>query len=155
MLTSVHLPRRHRIAALARRQQRQPGRRRGRCRPSWHVRTRTNGGTAGLPPDDALIDIGDINTALDAAASLIFHHCELLTPQATPASDIVNNFISEPDGIDALATSILNQSKLHEQDPSNPNWAISQPGQGPAARSTPPTRVYTWSAATMGTCACR
>jgi hypothetical protein len=147
VLTALHLPRRSRIAALSRRRRRLESH--PEPLPPQLAAYGTNGGT-GLPPDDALIDIGDMNTALDAAASLIFHHCELLTLQATPACDIVNNFIVYADGINALAASILNESQLHEQHPSNPNWAISQPGTNVITGKPDPAHpVYTWSAATM------
>ena len=82
--------------------------------------------TSGLPPDNELIgDIGDILTAEDAAAALVFHHTELLTTQATPADDIINNIIVWARGIDALAQSILTQSQEQEKDPTKPNWVSS------------------------------
>jgi hypothetical protein len=102
-----------------------------------------------LPPDNELIgDIGDIGTAEDAAAALVFHHTELLTTQATPADDIINNYIVYARGIDALAASILSQSKAHESDPSKPNWVSSVPGTD-WQTNQPSDPIYVWSDATL------
>ena len=54
VLTSVHLPRRHRIAGLARRQRRLPGQ-----RMPVQAKLAAYGVISGLPPDKVLIDIGD------------------------------------------------------------------------------------------------
>jgi hypothetical protein len=96
VLTAVHIPRRDRIAGLARR-------RRLQDRPlPLSPKLAALGVTDHLPPDKVIIDVGDINLALDAAASLVFHHAELLTLQSAPAEDIVD-LIYCADGIEALA----------------------------------------------------
>ena len=147
VLVSLYLPRRVRIAGLARRQQRQPGQPL-RLPPKFTSRALAD--TSGLPPDKQLvsIDIGDINTAEDAAAALIFHHTELLTTQAEPADDIINNVIVWARGIDALAQSILSQSQAHESDPAKPNWVNSAPGQD-WQTGEPSSPVYVWSDDTL------
>ena len=144
VLVSLYLPRRVRLAGAARR--RQPGRP-VRLPPKFTARAVAD--TSGLPPDIELIgDIGDINTAEDAAAALVFHHTELLTTQAEPADDIINNIIVWARGLDALAQSILSQSKVHEDDPSKPNWVNSMPGKDwqTGGSSNP---IYAWSDATL------
>lgn len=103
VLVWLHLPRQVRLAGATRRRQRQPGR---PVRLPPKLTARAVADTGGLPPDDELIgDIGDIGTADDAAAALVFHHTELLTTQATPAGDIINNIIVWARGIDAPAQS--------------------------------------------------
>lgn len=79
VLTSVHLPRRHRAAALARRRQRQGG----PLPPSPKLAALgVTGDDRPLPPDKELIDLGGLVTPWDAAKSLVFHHAELVTMQA-------------------------------------------------------------------------
>jgi hypothetical protein len=144
VLVSLRLPRRVRVAGAERR--RQLGRP-VRLPPKLTARARAD--TDGLPPDNELIgDITDINTAEDAAAALVFHHTELLTTQATPADDIINNFIVYARGIDALAATILKQSKAHESDPSQPNWVSSTPGTD-WQTNQPSNPIYVWSDATL------
>jgi hypothetical protein len=150
VLTSIHLPRRHRAAGLARRQ-----RRRGRLRtaaPCCDTVTSPKLKSLGLsdgdlPPDKVLIDVGDWNTALDAATSLVFHHAELLTTQAAPATDIIC-LIQFARGIDDLADSIWGQSQAHENDPSQPNWVSSRPGTD-WQTGKPANPVYVWSDQTL------
>jgi hypothetical protein len=144
ILVSLYLPRQVRIAGAARR--RQLGR---PVRLPPKLTARALGDTAGLPPDNELIgDIGDITTAEDAAAALVFHHTELLTTQATPADDIISNIIVWARGIDALAQSILAQSKEHESDPAKPNWVSSVPGTD-WQTNQPSSPIYVWSDATL------
>ena len=143
VLTSLHLPRRHRSAGLARRQ------RRLQDRPLLPSPKLAALGVTDdqLPSNKVLIDIGDFNTALDAAASLVFHHAELLTTQAGPAADIVP-LIEESAGLNALAMSILQQSQAHDADPSQPNWVSSQPGSD-WKTGQPTTPIYVWSDETL------
>lgn len=141
VLTSLQVPRGHRIAGLARRRQRPQG------RPS-HAKLAaydlTDGGT-GLPPDDKIIiDIGDLHTATDAAASLIFHHAELLATQKPKADYIVSEVIYYAAGMNALAQSILDESQAHERDPAEPNWVSSQPGKD-WKTGQPAKPIYVWS----------
>jgi hypothetical protein len=151
VLTSIHLPRRHRAAGVARRQ-----RRRGRLpmatppccdsirSPKLASLTLADGN---LPPDKVLIDIGDWNTALDAATSLVFHHSELLTTQAAPAADIIC-LIQSARGINDLADSIWGQDQAHEKDPSQPSWVYSLPGTD-WQTGKPANPVYVWSDQTL------
>jgi hypothetical protein len=144
VLVSLYLPRRVRIAGAARR--RQLGRP-VRLPPKLTVRALAD--IDGLRPDiDLVVDIGDMTTAEDAAAALVFHHTELLTTQTTPADDIINNYIVYARGIDALAGSILSQSKAHESDPSTPNWVSSVPGTD-WQTNQPSGPIYVWSDATL------
>jgi hypothetical protein len=146
VLTSIHLPRRHRAAALARCQQRQ--RRLGRP-PTVSPKF----ASLGLSDDWAgwpflvPLDLFDLITPLDAAASLVFHHAELLTTQAAPASDIIC-LIQSARGISDLADSIWGQDRAHEKDPSQPSWVYSQPGTD-WQTGKPTNPIYVWSDQTL------
>ena len=152
VLTSLRLPRAHRIAALAQqptRNQRQlPGRLTANAKLARYGLA--DDGT-GLPPDEQLlIDVADFNTAEDAAASLVFHHCELMTLQPAQASNIVTNFIMWAAGLDALAHSILAETQAHDKDFRQPNWVTSKPGTDwSTGQSDPAHPVYTWSENTL------
>jgi len=143
VLVALRVPRQVRVAGAERRRQR------GlpvRMPPKFTARVRDDAG--GLPPDNKLIgDIADIGGAEDAAAALVFHHTELLTTQAAPADDIIN-IIEWAKGIDALAQSILDQSKAHESNPASPSWVSSAPGAD-WQTGQPSNPVYVWSAATL------
>ena len=149
VLTSVRLPRGHRAAGLARRR-RQRGGSPLRLPPKLaRYGLAGNGDTAGgLPPDKVLIDVHDLNTAEDAAYSIVFHHPELLTLEATWA-DAVMNWVETARGIDDLAQAILDQAQAHDKDPGQLNWAVSMAGKDwrtgqPAGRATP-GRARRWS----------
>ena len=144
VLTSIHLPRRHRVA-LARRRPRSPGRPRLWSPKLAHLGVPDD--PVPLPPDSVLIDLGDVSTPFDAACSLVFHHAELVTTQGEPATYILEQQITYAAGITYLADSISRQAKTHETDPSNPNWVISQPGTDykTGCKSNP---IYAWSAET-------
>lgn len=147
VLTSIHIPRRYRVAGLAQRR-----RLRGASLPvppKLAAYGLAAGGTppGNLPPDEVLVDVDDINTAHDAAYSLVFHHPELLALQGTPAEQIVDT-IKTARGIDDLAQSIYSQAQNHEKNPSQPNWVISKPGTD--WRTGQPTNpVYSWSQETL------
>jgi hypothetical protein len=146
VLTALQLPRRHRIAGLARRKRRRGGRL--LAPPKLAALGVTDDLFDDLlPSDEVLIDLGDVNTAYDAAASLVFHHAELLTIQATPATDIVST-IEYADGLDILAGSIWSQAQAHEADPSTPNWVNSQPGTD-WKTGQPSKPIYVWSDETV------
>ncbi len=154
VLTSLRLPRRHRIAALAQRPpqaQRRPG---SQGRLPVHAKLAAYGLTGdgtGLPPDDkVVIDVVDFNTATDAAASLIFHHTELMTLQPKYVGHIVNDVIYWADGLNALANSILGEAQAHEADPAKPNWVNSLPGTNWKTGDPDPAHpVYKWSENTL------
>jgi hypothetical protein len=146
VLVSLHLPRRHRIAALARQRQRRPG------QPLPVPPKLTALGVTSFPPgfdpDKIIIDVHDMTTAEDAAATLVFHHAELMTMQ-DKAADIFG-ICQSADGIDYLATSILQQSRAHETNPSNPNWVTSLPGKAwTKGAPLPPKGIYQWSGETV------
>ena len=144
VLTSVHLPRRHRAAALARRRQRQGG----PLPPSPKLAALgVTGDDRPLPPDKELIDLGGLVTPWDAAKSLVFHHAELVTMQAGPAADILS-WIEYAAGLNDLHDSISGQSQAHENDPSQPNWVSSQPGTD-WKTGKPANPVYVWSDQTL------
>ena len=145
VLTALHLPRRHRAAALARRRRRLQGR---------PLQSPGKLGALGVPedafpvlPDKVIVDLGDLCTPLDAAHSLVFHHAELLTTQAEPAADIVF-WIDTAAGINDLGDSIARQAKAHENDPSRPNWVTSQPGTD-WQTGKPSNPIYVWSDETL------
>jgi hypothetical protein len=145
VLSSIHLPRRHRVAAVARRR-RSPAR-----RVSLSPKLAALGVTDDLlplPPDRVLIDLGDVSTPFDAACSLVFHHAELVTTQGEPATYIVEQQIQYAVGINALADSISCQANTHEKDPSKQNWVSSQQGTDykTGAASNP---IYVWSDETV------
>jgi hypothetical protein len=141
VLTSIHLPRRHRVAAVARRR-RSPAR-----RVSLSPKLAALGVTddlLSLPPDRVLIELGDVCTPFDAACSLVFHHAELVTTQGGPATYIVEQQIPYAAGINDLADSISRQANAHEKDPSKQNWVSSQQGTDykTGGKSNP---IYVWS----------
>lgn len=139
VLTAIHLPRRHRVAGLARR--------RAAGRAPSTAKLAFLGGSAMPPPDKVIIDLGDLGTAFDAAKSLVFHHPELLSLMNDPA-DAVLALIEYADGLLALAQSMLDQSQANEGDPTQPNWVSSQPGTD--WRTGQPTApIYVWSDQTL------
>ena len=150
-LVSLYLPRRYRAAALARHHRRRSCHE-GPVPPHPKLVALRDPGDppAVLPSDQDLIDLGDMNTAMDAAAALIFHHGELMTLNGEPAADIINNYILFARGINALAGSIYNQAQAHEADPAQPNWVQSVPGTdwttGQPDQDHP---IYTWSSQTL------
>ena len=148
VLTSVRLPRGHRAAGLARRR-RQRGGSPLRVPPKLvKYGLAGDGDTAGgLPPDKVLIDIHDLNTAEDAAYSIVFHHPELLTLEATSA-DAVMNWVETARGIDDLAQAILDQSQAHDRDPGQLNWAVSMAGKD-WRTGQPAGALYAWSCKTL------
>jgi hypothetical protein len=148
VLTSVRLPRRHRAAGLARRRS-QRGGSPLRLPPKLVTYGLVGVGDTpdGLLPDKVLIDIHDMQTADDAAYTIVFHHPELLTLHATPADQIMN-YVETARGIEDLAQAILDQSQSHDKDPSQPNWAVSKAGKD--WRSDQPAgAVYAWSGKTL------
>jgi hypothetical protein len=139
VLTAIYLPRRHRIAGLARR------RTAGRA-PST-AKLLFLGGSDMPPADKVIIDLGDLGTAFDAAKSIVFHHPELLTLMNDPA-DTVLNLIEYADGLLVLAQSMLDQSQANQQDPTQPNWVNSQAGTD-WRTGQPSAPIYVWSAQTV------
>jgi hypothetical protein len=139
VLTAIHLPRRHRIAGLARR--------RAAGRTPSGAKLAFLGATDMPPADKVIIDLGDLGTAFDAAMSLVFHHPELLSLMNEPAETVLA-LIEYSDGLLALAQSMLDQSQAHDTDPSQPNWVISQPGTDWQS-GQPSAPIYVWSAQTV------
>jgi len=145
VLTSIHLPRRHRAAGVARRLRRLQR----RPFPLWGklAALGLTDGAFPVPPDKVVVDLGDLCTPLDAAHSLVFQHAELLTTQAGAATDILG-WIEVARGINDLADSISSQAQAHETEPSQPNWVSSEPGTDwKTGQSANP--IYVWSNETL------
>ena len=146
VLTAVHLPRSHRMAALA--QQRQ--RLQGRPLPLPPKLQALGVTDIPCPAEDYVLDLHDMKTALDAAESLLFHHAELLTTSPGPAAYIFGNVIQYAKGLNDLQTSIYNQSQAHDKDPKQDNWVNSEPGQDwKTGDPLPGQPFYRWSAQTL------
>lgn len=148
VLASVRLPRRHRAAGLARRRSQRGGSPRP-LPPKFVTYGLVGDGDTpdGLLPDKVLIDIHDMQTADDTAYTIVFHHPELLTLEATVA-DYVLGYVESARGIGQLAQTILDQSQSHEKDPNQPNWAVSIAGKD--WRSDQPAAArYAWSCPTL------
>jgi hypothetical protein len=143
VLVSLHIPRRHRMAALA--QQRLQGR--PVPLPPKLAFLGAAGNIGGLTADDLLIDIANMATAMDAAEALIFHHPEVMTIQADKAAQIAH-YLPYANGLFSLAQSILRESKAHEKDASKPNWVNFKPGTH-FQTGQPANPVYVWSGATL------
>lgn len=139
VLTAIHLPRRHRVAGLARR--------RGAGRAPSAAKLAFLGGSDIPPADKVIIDLGDLPTAFDAAKSLVFHHPELLSLMNDPA-DAVLALIEYAAGLVPLAQSMLDQSQAHEGNPALSNWASSQPGTD-WRTGQPSAPIYVWSDQTV------
>jgi hypothetical protein len=90
VLTSVHLPRRHRIAGLARRQRRLQGH-----RMPVPAKLAAYGVISGLPPDKVLIDIGDKLHGTGPLAQSIYDES-----QAYEASSSKCNWVNSQPGVD-------------------------------------------------------
>ncbi len=144
VLVSLHIPRRHRMAALARqRLQGQPV-----PMPPKLAFLGAAQPIGGLTPDDKLLDgIANMTTAMDAAEALIFHHPEVLTIQPDKAAQIAH-YLPRASGLFPLAQSILRESRAHDQDPGKPNWVNFQPGTD-FRTGQPANPVYVWSKATL------
>ena len=148
VLTSVRLPRRHRAAGLARRRRQRAGSPL-RLPPKLVTYGLVGDGDTpdGLPSDKVLLDVHDLNTADDAAYSIVFHHPELLTLEATPAGKVMA-YVESARGIGDLAQAILDQSQAHDKDPNQPNWAVSKAGLDWQSKQ-PAGSVYAWSDKTL------
>lgn len=146
VLTAVHLPRKHRTAALAQQRQRLQGRPLP-LPPKLQALGVTDTPT---PAEEYVLDLHDMKTALDAAESLIFHHAELLTTSPDWASRIFTEVIQYAAGLNDLQTVIYNQSQAHDKDPKQDNWANSEPGQDwKTGDPLPGQPIYCWSKCTL------
>lgn len=139
ILTGIHIPRSVRADGIAKRRQQ------GRVT----VPPVLAGVPADDPSDDDLLNITNFRDASDAAASLIFHHPEIMSLQPGPADNILS-IVSSARGLNALAESILEQSQAHEADPvNNPNWVITQNGVDYKTRQPTANMMYVWSPTTV------
>ena len=141
VLTSIHLPRHHRIAGLARYQ---------RLFPDHPLPTKlTAYGLTDIPPaeKDIIIDAGDWQTAQDCAQSLVFHHPEVLTLIPAPAG-LILPIVEKAKGLQTLAYSIYTEAQNHDKDPNNPNWVNSTPGMN-WKTGQPSNSIYVWSQNTL------
>ena len=143
VLVSLHIPRRHRIAALS--QQRRQGQ--PVLPPPKLAFLGATSQIGGLTPDDLLIDIANMTTAMDAAEALIFHHPEIMTLRGDKAAQIAH-YLPFASGLIFLAQSIRQESKAHEEDASKPSWVNQQAGKD--FRTGKPTDpIWVWSAKTQ------
>ena len=141
VLTSIHLPRHHRIAGLTRYQ---------RLFPDHPLPTKlADYGLTDIPPaeHDIIIDVHDWKTAQDCAQSLVFHHPEVLTLIPTPAS-LILPIVEKAKGLQTLALSIYTEAQNHDKDPNNPNWVNSAPGIN-WKTGQPSNSIYVWSQNTL------
>ena len=144
VLVSLHVPRRHRAAALAqRRRQGQPV-----PIPPKLAFLGATSSIGGLTPDEKIaLEIDDMATAMDTAAALIFHHPEVMTVQGEVAAQIAH-YVHNAKGLYDLANSIVGESANHEQDPTASNWVNVKPGMH-FQTSQPTKSIYVWSDATL------
>jgi hypothetical protein len=143
VLVSLHIPRRHRIAALA--QQRLQGE--PVLPPPKLAFLGATSQIGGLTPDKLLIDIANMATAMDAAEALIFHHPEIMTIQGDKAAQIAR-YLPHASGLFFLAQSILDESRAHDKDANTPNWVNQQPGVH-FQTGQPAKPIWVWSGATQ------
>lgn len=143
ILTGIHVPRGERVKGISA----------GRERKIETLRTtgRVLGPQADTllqtVTDDQIADIATFKDAMDAAVSLIFHHPELMALHPKPADQILR-YICTASGLNALASSILSQAQIHEQDSTQPNWVVSRPGTN-ATTGEPSAPIYVWSDETL------
>lgn len=74
----------------------------------------------------AIIDVHDYKTAMDAATTLVSHHVELINIGPKTAS-LVSTIVEYANGISDLATSIYTQAMAHQKNPNAQNWVYETP----------------------------
>jgi len=137
LLTAIHIPRAHRLAAH--RQRRTMGE--ATVSAKWAALSATPVAPA---DENIIVDLGNVVTIQDAAASLVFHHPEMLTLETAPAATVLA-IIDAQTSLSTLAQSMYLQSLMHEGDPqANPNWADEQPAQD-WQTGAPKGTLYKWS----------
>jgi hypothetical protein len=142
--TGIHLPRSYRLQGIAARGQ---GRELEVLRANNRIAASGAEASLGTLTDEQLAEVATFKDALDAAISLVFHHPELMALQPKAADPILAT-IQTATGLNALAQSILSQSRAHEADPSQPNWVESRPGMN-YATGQPSASIYVWSDETL------
>jgi hypothetical protein len=90
-----------------------------------------------------IVDVHDFKSAEDAAASIIFHHQELVNIGGDVAT-IVHNIIEYSNGFSDLAVQIYEQTMAHQSDPTNQNWAFETPYLDVNLKPTDKS-FYNWS----------
>ena len=90
-----------------------------------------------------IVDVHDFKSAEDAAASIIFHHQELVNIGGDVAT-IVHNIIEYSNGFSDLAVQIYEQAMAHQSDPTNQNWAFESPYLDVNLKPTDKS-FYNWS----------
>ena len=90
-----------------------------------------------------IVDVHDFKTAEDAAASIIFHHQELVNIGGDVAAT-VHNIIEYSNGFSDLAEQIYQQARAHQSDPTNQNWAFESPYLDVDLKPTDKS-FYNWS----------
>ena len=142
--TGIYVPRASRAAGIARR--REQGLEAGVVPPKLAALGDVE--VSKLPiSDEDLGDLANFATAYDAAASLIFHHPEMMALHPTPAERILD-IIHSAAGMNALAASLQEQARNHEADPTSPNWVESRPGTD-WKTGQPSGPIYVWSDETL------
>lgn len=116
-MTHVHLPCAARRKALA--CARQHNEHRIQVQP--HPKLSAHNVAPALVDDPVIIDVHNWVTAMDAAATLVFFHMEMLSLDAETAA-LVHMQIEYSNGISDLAAVILRQAKEHAVDPNIRNY---------------------------------
>jgi len=90
-----------------------------------------------------IVDVHDFKSAEDAAASIVFHHQELVNIGGDTAAAVLN-LIEYSTGFSDLASQIYQQALAHQRDSSSQNWAYEAPYLDRNMQPTS-TSFYNWS----------
>lgn len=91
----------------------------------------------------AIVDVHDFKSAEDAAASIVFHHQELVNVGGETATAVLH-LIEYSTGFSDLASQIYQQALAHQGDPATQNWAFEDPYLDTNMQPTS-TSYYNWS----------
>ena len=111
---------------------------------SPHPKLARFGASVSLADDPAVIvDVHDFKSAEDAAASIVFHHQELVNIGGDTATAVLH-VIEFSNGFSDLASQIYQQALAHQQDSGTQNWAFEAPYLDVDLQPTA-TTFYNWS----------
>ena len=111
---------------------------------SPHPKLARFGASVSVADDPAvIIDVHDFKSAEDAAASIVFHHQELVNIGGDTATTVLH-LIEFSSGFSDLAAQIYEQALAHQQDPGSQNWAFEAPYLDVDLQPTT-TTFYNWS----------
>ena len=96
-----------------------------------------------------IVDVHDFKTAEDAAASLIYHHQELVNIGGDVAA-AVHSIIESSNGFSDLADHIYQQAQNHDTDPTRQNWAFEAPYLDTDLKPTQKVQAGTQVSSTTG-----